>query len=136
MAAPAADTEKAVPSSTDEESPDAAGTAGSRGPNSDCSGPPGLAVVNCHVSGASVAPWAETTLPTLAESTVAAGSGWAGENVMVWASAERAEVPATAAPSADRSKVKPAWMGADNVTVGFDVSGKPTESAAGIWAVT
>ena len=53
---------------------------------------------------------------------------------MVLASAERAAVPATAAPSADRSKVKPAWMGADKVIDGFDVSGKPMESAAGTWA--
>ena len=120
----------------DEVSPDAAGTAGSRGPNSDCSGPLGLDVVNCQLSGASSAPWAETTLPTLADITVAVGSGSAGENVMVRESAERAEVPATAAPLADSSNVKPAWMDADNVTVGFDVTGKPRESAAGTWAVT
>ena len=93
-------------------------------------------MVNCQLSGASSAPWAETTLPTLADITVAVGSGSAGENVMVRESAERAEVPATAAPLADSSNVKPARMDSENVTVGFDVTGKPMESAAGTWVVT
>ncbi len=59
----------------DEVSPEAAGTAGSRDPNSDCPGPLGLDVVNCQLSGASAAPWAETTLLTLADITVA-GRQW------------------------------------------------------------
>ena len=73
---------------------------------------------------------------TLAVITVAAGSGCDGEYVMVSPSVDRAEVPATAAPLADSPNVKPAWMGAENLIDGFDVSGKSVESAAGTWDAT
>ena len=135
MALPAADTENAVPSSMDDVSPAAAAPPGAAIRTVTVRAA-GLEVVNCQVSGASVAPCVETTLPTLADITVAAGSGCAGENVIVRASADRAEVPATAVPFADSSNVKPALIGAENVTDGFDVSGKPMESAAGTWAAT
>ena len=136
VALPATETEKAVPSSMEELSPVAAAEAGSSGPNSDCSAPLGSEVVNCQLSGASTAPCAETTSPRVAVIRVADGSGCAGVKVIVRASAERAEVPATAAPLADSPNVKPAWTGADNVTDGFDVSGKPRESVSGTCDVT